>query len=68
MNINITTDFYKNSSDPTQFHIDIKYGDSRGYATGLKNKTAIVNFFKSSDFKMLMEVEKEDKENEFKRI
>jgi hypothetical protein len=59
MNILITTKFEKNEIDPTQFHIRVDYGKCSGYETGLKNKTAIVNFFKSSTFKLLMEEDKE---------
>ncbi len=59
MNINITTNFEKiNKSDPTQFMIKIDYDGGGSYETGLKNKTAIVKFFKSELFKTLLDIDK----------
>lgn len=55
MNIFITTNFEKNESDPTQFHIKIDYAGDGHYETGLRNKTAIVKFLKSEIFKLLLE-------------
>lgn len=56
MIITITTDFYKNSIDPTKFHIKVEYGKAGGvYETGLRNKTSIVKFFKSEVFKLISE-------------